>query len=170
MDTGPRQGYLSKIVHLPNEWETVHIPLNQAMILTKAICMWESLYVFKNKDGQTAKENACNLNKVNLDMLKENCLMSYQSSGWIASITTGDSRLSRIPYYPSWRNNHVTGLESSVRSSFRGFLSFSLFINLFFSKGMKALLREGTLAWKEGSLKKSLLNKWRKGWKQIIKA
>ena len=28
----------------------IYIPLNQAMILTKVLCMWESLYVFKNKD------------------------------------------------------------------------------------------------------------------------
>ena len=28
----------------------IYTPLNQAMILTKALCMWESLYVFKNKD------------------------------------------------------------------------------------------------------------------------
>lgn len=55
------------------------MPLNQAMILTKAVCMWESLYVFKNKHGETVKENVFNLHKENLVMLRENIDVSITS-------------------------------------------------------------------------------------------
>lgn len=52
--------------------ETIHIPMNQVIILIKAAHVWER---FKNKDGGRAKETVFNLNKENLIMLKENCLM-----------------------------------------------------------------------------------------------
>lgn len=51
-----------------NQMETIHIPLKQAMLLTKAVYMWERV---NNKDGDRGKRNNFNLNKENLIMLKE---------------------------------------------------------------------------------------------------
>lgn len=78
MDTSQAKAICKKILCLPNQVKTIHTPLNQAIILTKAIYMWER---FKNKDDNTAKENVFELNRKNLVMLKENCLGHYQNSG-----------------------------------------------------------------------------------------
>lgn len=72
MDNSRSLGNLQCIFCLPNQAEAIHIPLNQAIISTKAVCMWER---FKNKDNDLAKENVFNLNKENLIMLRENCLI-----------------------------------------------------------------------------------------------
>lgn len=90
IDTSQAKTVCKQILYLPNQVQTIHTPLNQAIILTKAICMWER---FENKDDDTAKENVFELNTRNLVMLKENCMSHHQTSGWMPSVIAGDDRV-----------------------------------------------------------------------------
>lgn len=151
--------------------ETIHIPLKQAVILTKAVCMWER---FNNKDGDRAKKNTFNLNKENLIMLKE------------LFDVTSELRVNCKCHHRQWytldlrflmtfvQEIIVISLESSINYSFRSFVKtysyFFLLINLFFSKRIKALVRERNIAPQRKTTQEILVQKMTKEWKQIIKA